>query len=153
MTTILTGWREQYERMQRSYTRFCATSTGAISVPSAEARDDLIHFFQDAFHLKDWLRQDPATRPVTGTLDADVTADDSLTMCADLCNGSKHLSSRPGRRQGPRAEFAGQGVTVHGPVIQVTDGQETPANPAPFHTTGSWTSTTRQQTPPHWPGR
>jgi hypothetical protein len=60
MTTIFTGWREQYERMQRTDARFCATSAGATSVPSAEARDDLIHFFQDAYHLKDWLKQDHA---------------------------------------------------------------------------------------------
>ena len=59
MTTILAGWREQYERMQRSYARFCATSAGATSAPSAAARDDLIHFLQDAYHLKDWLKQDP----------------------------------------------------------------------------------------------
>ena len=41
MATILTGWREQYERMHRSYARSCVTSAGATSVPSAEARDEL----------------------------------------------------------------------------------------------------------------
>jgi hypothetical protein len=52
------------------------------------ARDDLIHFFQDAYHLKDWLKHDPVSSSVTGTVEADITADDSLTMCADL--GKRH---------------------------------------------------------------
>lgn len=70
MTAILTGWREQYERMHRSYARFCVTSAGATSVPSAEARDDLIHFLQDAYHLKDWLQHDSASCSLTGTLES-----------------------------------------------------------------------------------
>lgn len=134
MATILAGWREQYERMHRSYAKFCATSAGATSVPSAEARDDLIHFL--AYHLKDWLKHDSASCSQTGTLEADITADDSLTMCADLCNGTKHLSKQPGRRSGPRAEFTGQGVNVHLPVIQIVNGQEVPGQPG--YASHSW---------------
>ena len=136
MATILTGWREQYERMHRSYAKFCVTSVGATSIPSAEARDDLIHFLQDAYHLKDWLKHDSASCSLTGTLEADITADDSLTMCADLCNGTKHLSNQPGRRNGPRAEFTGQGVNVHLPAIQLVDGQQVPSQPG--HVSHNW---------------
>ena len=126
MVTILSGWREQYDRMTRSYARFCETSTGTTSVASAEARDDLIHFLQDAYHLKDWLINDPATSALAAGIETDITADDSLTMCADLCNGAKHLTSRPGRRGGPRADLTGQGVTVHLPTIRLVGGQQVP---------------------------
>lgn len=57
-------------------------------------------------------------------------------MCADLCNGTKHLSDRPGRRNGPRAEFTGQGVNVHLPVIQIVDGQQVPGEPG--YVSHSW---------------
>lgn len=127
MTTILSGWREQYDRMNRSYARFCHTSTGATSASSAEARDDLIHFFQDAYHLKDWLLNDPVTRQLAANIEADITADDDLSMCADLCNGTKHLSSRPGRRGGARAEITGQGVTIHPPTIRIAGGEQVPS--------------------------
>jgi hypothetical protein len=80
------------------------------------ARDDLIHFLQDAYHLKDWLKHDPVSSSVTGTVEADITADDSLTMCADLGNATKHLSNQTGRRNGPRAEFGSQSVEVNLPV-------------------------------------
>lgn len=136
MTTILAGWREQYARMHRSYARFCLTSSGATSVPSAEARDDLIHFLQDAYHLKDWLKHDSASCALTEKLESDITADDSLTVCADLCNGSKHLSDRPGRRNGPRAEIEGQGVNVHLPTIQIVDEQQVPGEPG--YASHSW---------------
>lgn len=66
---------------------------------------------------------------MTGTLEAEITADDNLTMCADLCNGTKHLSSQLGRRNDPRAELAGQGATVHLPVIQIVNGQQIPGQP------------------------
>ena len=43
-------------------------ATGQVMASSDEGRDALFHFFQDAYHLKDWIKNDPAIQ--TGSVDA-----------------------------------------------------------------------------------
>ena len=50
----LTSWRAQYDRMRRSYTRVTGPYTSSV-----EYDDDLHHFVQDCWHLKDWILNDP----------------------------------------------------------------------------------------------
>ncbi|MFI6454288.1 hypothetical protein ACIBF6_22330 [Streptosporangium amethystogenes] len=57
--TFSEGWRDQYERMLRSR-RELSSAAGPGSMGSKAARDILFHFFQDACHLKDWMKNDPA---------------------------------------------------------------------------------------------
>ena len=87
--SILMGWREQYERMLRSHGRFAALALGYETASSDEARDAVFHFFQDAYHLKDWIKNDPK---VAGVADPEglVNGSPELSLCADLCNGTKH---------------------------------------------------------------
>jgi hypothetical protein len=77
------------------------------------ARDRLFHFFQDAYHLKDWIKNDPATKrlPVETAIAAE------LAVCADLANGTKHFRLDPKKGPGPRTgdpstAFVSQSVTV-----------------------------------------
>ena len=49
----LTGWRSQYELMKRTYARL-----SEAHVSSIDYDDDLQHFFQDCWHLKDWIKND-----------------------------------------------------------------------------------------------
>src|SRR5215469_15607924 len=51
----LTGWREQYDRMMRAYERLQQPVWSSIAY-----YDDLHHFFQDCWHLKDWIKNDTA---------------------------------------------------------------------------------------------
>jgi hypothetical protein len=54
----------------------------------------LLHFFQDAYHLKDWLANDPASGVTDKVAENFVKGLDSkgpLAICGDLCNGSKHM--------------------------------------------------------------
>ena len=71
--------------------------------------DDLHHFMQDCWHLKDWIKHDPATG-AANTIESAVSQHRSLRIVADLANGAKHYSlNRP--REGAR--IISQGVTAH----------------------------------------
>jgi hypothetical protein len=80
-------WIMQYDRMHRSRKRMAGTFS------STEEYDDAVfHFFQDAWHLKDWLKK--------GFHAADYCAFERRSRCrtatflcgaADIANGSKHL--------------------------------------------------------------
>jgi hypothetical protein len=97
--SISTGWREQYDRMHRSYELLLAVSRGEHpdARSSDSARDALYHFFQDAYHLRDWIAT--TTPAIGGQIEERIHASKPLCLCADLCNGTKHfrldLSHKP----------------------------------------------------------
>jgi hypothetical protein len=108
------GWPDQYERMLRSNARLAAAST-LSNVGSDEARDMLFHFFQDAYHLKDWLKNDPAlamSKADKDALELHISATAPLARCADLCNGVKHLRLATPRVPGKPAELTNQSVSI-----------------------------------------
>ena len=87
-------------------------TAGRDHVDDAESdgyQDDAYAFFVACFHLKDWLTNDPASRAAASGIEALVSASHSLSLCADIANGSKHLrltrrprvdaSARIGRRR------------------------------------------------------
>ena len=82
----LTGWRAQYDRLQRSHAHVVKPCRSSV-----EYVDDLHHFMQDCWHLKDWIKNDPETGLAT-TIEKTVRAYKSLRIAADLANGSKHLN-------------------------------------------------------------
>jgi hypothetical protein len=113
MFGILSGWREQYHRMRRSLERLTAYAEGRSFADSNEARDALFHFFQDAYHLKDWIKNDvPAQKDAVEDLFGSKRPPGLLVMqvCADLCNGTKHLALDRPRIAG--TSFVRQHVTV-----------------------------------------
>jgi hypothetical protein len=100
--------------MKRSHQRLARAAAGDIGAGSDDARDALFHFFQDAHHLKDWLRNDPEVDLLDDTIENAVSTSPVLAVCADLANGSKHLLlRRPRRPDAGGAAFVSQGVTVH----------------------------------------
>ncbi|SEH02344.1 hypothetical protein SAMN05444920_1262 [Nonomuraea solani] len=108
------GWRDHYDRMLRSRRRL-AEAAGPSSIGSDEARDHLYHFFQDSYHLKDWLVNDPSlgfTPAAKQALERHITATRALANCADLCNGTKHLVLNNPRVPGTPANLASQSVSV-----------------------------------------
>jgi hypothetical protein len=83
------NWRMQYDRMQRSFARMKKTSTGSHS---AEYDDAVYHFFQDVWHLKDWIANDPSLPvPAKVAISAAVFADKDLLAAGDFANGTKHF--------------------------------------------------------------
>jgi hypothetical protein len=120
--TILTGWREQYDRMRRTYDRWQDLATGQVLASSEENKDAMIHFFQNAYHLKDWIKNDenaPISRSARRKVEKHVNRTEALRLCADLCNGTKHFGLRqplPKRRWWQRRKQAGGGARTGDPT-------------------------------------
>lgn len=110
-------WPDQYQRMQRSLTRL----RDAIAAEAPEARDALYHFWQDAFHLRDWIIAPPSPKSMhadTLQLFKDSAA---LGACRDIANGVKHLHLDRGKSwtaSGEYAEVTGQSVVINMPRIE-----------------------------------
>jgi hypothetical protein len=85
-------WREMWDRVQRWYERFAETDQGRThDRPSDFYQDEAYAFFIACFHLKDWLKNDPLSSAVATDVEQLVANSPNLRLCADLCNGSKHL--------------------------------------------------------------
>lgn len=133
MSNISTGWQEQYYRMKRSYQRLLQASQGTdpTAQSSEDVRDTLYHFFQDAYHLKDWIGNDSAVATTGRRLDVQYINNSTiLQLCADLCNGTKHLSLSRTRTGDLSTGFSSQNVNVY----LSTAG----SNQSPGHVEHSW---------------
>ena len=89
---------EQYDRMQRWYKKFSDIDKGrSHDTPSENYVDDIYAFFQNAYHLKDWIKNDLAVPAhVQSAVEQHINNNRSLELCADICNSLKHLDlARP----------------------------------------------------------
>ncbi len=90
------------------------------------AIDAVLSFFEAVHHLKDWLGNDPVSGITKAEGDALINRSLMLRLCADLANGSKHLSltsSRTGDRstdiaRNDVAVFVGTGSSAHHFYVQ-----------------------------------
>jgi hypothetical protein len=74
------------------FERFSQTSRGREHDRESDAyQDDVYAFFVTCFHLKDWLKNDPAASASASDVESFVADSAALSICADLANGSKHL--------------------------------------------------------------
>ena len=90
------GWRNQYERMQRSRARLASPYQSSVAYD-----DDFYHAVQDAWHLKDWIAGDGALGSTLGkavAMEAESTRE--LRIVADLANCTKHLVLTKNIREG-----------------------------------------------------
>ena len=86
-------WQEQWARVQRSFAEFKKTEDGRTHDRDSDYyRDEMLHFFQDCYHLKDWLRNDPACAGLADDVETAITNSHALSLCGDLANATKHLS-------------------------------------------------------------
>jgi hypothetical protein len=103
MTPLSLAITDQHERVLRFYSRITRENK-----TEPDYLDDLWSFFQNCWHLKDWIKNDPnilatmAECPSckknqkilvgrTKCLECEVNDCKYLPICADLANGSKHL--------------------------------------------------------------
>jgi hypothetical protein len=92
------GWRSQYDRMKRW--------SGKLSVvedlDDQERLDLCLAFFLNCYALRDWFIKSGAFD--AGTLDKLIAASESMRICRDVCNRSKHL--RLERRPSTEVDFS-----------------------------------------------
>lgn len=91
----------QVARARRFFRRYWYARDGATAFDGDTFNDieDLMWaFFQNAWHIKDWIKNDPTiAEEVKRAVVTDVHATESLLLCADLANGSKHFGTAPAR--------------------------------------------------------
>ncbi len=92
----MAAWQEQFERVLRSLKKVEQSAR-----QQTEHLDNLFHFFQDCWHLKDWIKNDDTLPQSTrDALVRDAENSESLKFCADLANGTKHLKLTKRVRKG-----------------------------------------------------
>ena len=85
----MTPTQEQLARVKRFLRRI--EPRGATD----DDQDDLWSFFQHCWHLKDWLMNDlTVPERIRNSVESEVEQYESLMICADLANRTKHLTLR-----------------------------------------------------------
>jgi hypothetical protein len=93
-------YQEQLARVRRWLTRVENSSVNPrLELPpkkQTEYEDMLFAFFQNSWHLKDWIKNDAAApRTLAQPIEQLCAQYPSLQMCADVANGTKHLRLKP----------------------------------------------------------
>jgi hypothetical protein len=87
--------------VKRWYERFASINQGIIHTCSSDCyQDEVYAFFLNCYHLKDWIKNDANAGAAANDVERFVDTNDDLKLCADICNGLKHLrltSPRSGR--------------------------------------------------------
>ena len=88
------GCAEQMQRVDRLLS--VVNSTNPYPIIGNIEFDDLLHFtIQSMWHMKDWILNDPSLSPeIKKTITIDIHSRRCLLICADLANGTKHMSLR-----------------------------------------------------------
>jgi hypothetical protein len=93
---ILMTFQDQFARVRRSLARVENSSVNPqLELPpekQTEYEDMLFTFFQNCWHLKDWIKNDSAApRSLAGPIEQLCRRYQSLPLAADVANGTKHL--------------------------------------------------------------
>lgn len=81
---------DKYRGMLRAYERLKRISTNnGNAISNTESRDTTEDFFNQCYHLKDWLKNDK-TLSIKKDVEAFVTKSTALSLAADYCNSFKH---------------------------------------------------------------
>jgi hypothetical protein len=70
--------------------------------------DAVFNFAVTAYHVKDWLKQEATTTCTSQAVEDYVSSHEFLSICADLCNGSKHRKFDDSKHS-PRSTATGIG--------------------------------------------
>jgi hypothetical protein len=86
---MVSGYREQWNRTKRWLKKF--EGANPLIMPNC---DDVVYaFFQNSWHLKDWIKNDESIPIETRkSVERIVKSYPARILCADLANGSKHLA-------------------------------------------------------------
>jgi hypothetical protein len=106
------GYRHQLDRVRRFLDRVEGPHASDV-----EFQDMMWAFFQNCWHLKDWVRNDPlASEAQKKSIIDQAHASALLGISRDLCNGTKHLKL-------DRKPSSGAGAAHHHVSITITPGE------------------------------
>jgi len=108
--------------VKRWYQEFALTDQGRPhDRPSDFYQDQAYAFFQNCHHLKDWIKNDGSVGVAADKVEAFINSNDELKLCADICNGTKHLClARPRSGQDHRFGQRKFKVQVGGPPTTIS---------------------------------
>ncbi len=97
-------YTEQLLRTERWFKRFEDIHNGSQQKLDTECyQDDVYAFFMNCYHLKDWIKNDPSLNQIECKVEPYINDNECLQLCADICNGHKHLRLDKNRsRQNPQ---------------------------------------------------
>lgn len=141
MTVLTTdGWQMHWHRVERGFAKLSAAYNNTELYD-----DDIYHFFQDAWHLKDWIKNDPlVSSKVRTRVEQEVNRVQSFRVAADFANGTKHMTLARSRED---AQFTERKVTIMlsytGPALQervltLTDGSQITAEAVATEVMHEW---------------
>lgn len=114
---------EQIDRARRWYERLREITDGRKHGRSPEfARDEACAFFQNCYHVKDWIINDEALTisDKINVVEQFINESPRLSLCADLCNATKHLVLERHRSgQHPAVTHADIGIDVSAEIQRV----------------------------------
>ncbi len=87
--------RRSFDRLKKCFKEEAQKETAVISNP--EIRDLCTSLFEEVYHFKDWIKNDhEVPNGIKDKLEAFINSNEYLSICADICNQSKHkkLTSR-----------------------------------------------------------
>jgi len=96
---------EQFDRVKRWHQRFVIIDQGRKhDHPSDYYQDEVYAFFQNCHHLKDWIINDESVGVNKKKVEEFISNNEELCLCADICNGTKHLRlmRKPRSNQAPQ---------------------------------------------------
>ncbi len=147
----MAGWEDQWARVQRYLQRLIDAASGHGDLDTMRAVDDAQGFFQSIHHLKDWLRHDPSVTFTQLQGGALIKAHPTLQLCADVCNGSKHLGiTGPWTGDATTATVGDLSISDRGVAVRfviLSDNQEHDAIKVATEAVGIWTYELRDLLP------
>ena len=91
--TELRKHQEQFERPKRWYERIKKIDQGMPhNLPSDYYCDEVYAFFVNCYHLKDWIKNGKSVGAAAEKVEELINDNKQLSLCADICNGVKHLT-------------------------------------------------------------
>ena len=85
------NYNEQVKRVIRSFNKL--PKSFLLKEVDDEIRDDFFHFFQDCYHLKDWIKNDGNLNlNIKNEVEKFINSAYYLKIVADIANATKHLT-------------------------------------------------------------
>ena len=116
----MTASADQFARMERALERVRSNRNRVL----VEYEDDVWNFFQNSWHLKDWVKNDSElSQQHRGAVESDVSSIEVLLICADLANRSKHLRLTRKRLD---ADISKRSTNIHAGTVHLSlSGEQT----------------------------